>query len=103
MPRILLICALALLLSGCYTTRDRYIGGGALIGGATGAVIGGAASGGSGALVGGAIGAVAGGLIGAAIAPPEECYVRTKRGRGTGALLLTTECSAVAAGNAGTG
>ena len=80
MPKVILVCALALLLSGCYTTRDRYIGGGALIGGATGAVIGGAFRG-SGALVGAGIGAVAGGLIGAAVAPPEVCYVRTKRGR----------------------
>ena len=42
MPRLPVICALALLLSGCYTTRDRYVGGGALIGGTTGALIGGA-------------------------------------------------------------
>ena len=81
MPRLLVICALALLLSGCYTTRDRYVGGGALIGGTTGALIGGASAGTGGAVAGGAIGAVAGGLIGAAIAPPEECYVRTRSGR----------------------
>lgn len=81
MPKILFVCACALLLAGCYTTRDRYAGTGAVIGGATGAIIGGASSGTGGAVAGGLIGAAAGGLIGAAIAPPDECYVRTRRGR----------------------
>lgn len=53
--------ATALPLAACNTPQQR-VGGGALIGGATGAVIGGAATGrAGGALAGAAIGAVAGG------------------------------------------
>jgi hypothetical protein len=78
--KILLLCAMAIVLAGCQTVRQQYAAGGAIIGGTAGAIIGGASSGGSGALVGGAIGATAGALIGAAIAPPEECWIRTRRG-----------------------
>jgi uncharacterized protein YcfJ len=78
--RILLLCAMTVLLSGCYTLREQYMATGAVIGGAAGAIIGGAASGGSGALVGGAVGAGAGALIGAIVAPPNECWIRTRRG-----------------------
>ena len=78
--KILLLCAMTVLLAGCQTARQQYAGTGAVIGGATGAIIGGASSGGTGALVGGAIGATAGALIGAAVAPPEECWVQTRRG-----------------------
>jgi len=59
----------ALPLAACNTPQER-IGGGALLGGATGAVIGGVATGhAGGALAGAAIGAVAGGAIGAATGP----------------------------------
>jgi hypothetical protein len=78
--KFLLLCAMSVSLSGCYTLREQYVATGAVIGGATGAIIGGATSGGSAALVGGAIGAGAGALIGAAIAPPNECWIRTRRG-----------------------
>ena len=61
--------ATALPLAACNTPQQR-VGGGALIGGATGAVIGGAATGrAGGALASAAIGAVAGGAIGAATSP----------------------------------
>ena len=80
MKKFLLLCAMTMMLAGCQTVRQQYVGTGAVIGGATGAIIGGASSGGSGALVGGAIGATAGALIGAAVAPPEECWIRTRRG-----------------------
>ena len=80
MKKILLLCAMTVLLAGCHTVRQQYVATGAVIGGATGAIIGGVSSGGTGAVVGGAIGATAGALVGAAVAPPEECYVRTRRG-----------------------
>lgn len=64
------IAALAVLpLAGCNSPEDRAVGG-ALLGGATGAVIGAAATGrGSGALVGGALGAAGGAIIGANTRP----------------------------------
>jgi uncharacterized protein YceK len=81
MRKILLICAAALMLTGCNTVRGQYAGTGAIVGGATGAIIGGAATrSGSGALAGGAIGAAAGALIGAAAAPG-ECYARNPAGK----------------------
>jgi uncharacterized protein YcfJ len=61
--------------------RQQYVATGAVIGGATGAIIGAASSGGTGALVGGAIGTAAGAFVGAAVAPPEQCIVRTRSGR----------------------
>src|SRR5271169_2275690 len=60
--------ALAGLLSGCVSPNGDpdYTGSGALMGGATGAIIGAAAdrNSGAGALIGGAAGLIAGGLIG---------------------------------------
>jgi uncharacterized protein YcfJ len=79
--KILLLCATSLLLASCQTARQQYVATGAVIGGATGAIIGAASSGGSGAWVGGAIGTAAGAFIGAAVAPPDPCYVRTRSGR----------------------
>lgn len=80
MKKILLLCAMTTMLAGCETVRQQYVGTGAVIGGATGAIIGGASSGGTGAAVGGAIGATTGALIGAALAPPEQCWIETRRG-----------------------
>jgi uncharacterized protein YcfJ len=79
--KFLLLCATALLLSGCQTVQQQYVATGAAIGGATGAIVGAATSGGPGAWVGGAIGATTGAIIGAAVAPPEYCYVWTRSGR----------------------
>ncbi len=59
----------ALPLAGCYTPEDRAVGG-AVLGGATGAIIGAAATGRrSGAVVGGALGAAGGAIIGASTRP----------------------------------
>ena len=82
MRKLLIVGVAALSLAGCQTVAEQRAGQGALIGGATGAVIGGVAGRSAGAaLAGGAIGAVAGGMIGHATAPSEPCYVRTRSGR----------------------
>lgn len=75
MKKALLAISLAVMagasLSGCYTPQGQNAAGGAVLGGATGALVGAAATGtGTGALVGGAIGAGTGALIGAAATPP---------------------------------
>ena len=70
---ILLSVALATVLglSGCGQTRDERAVNGAVVGGATGALIGAAATGRpGGALVGGLLGAAAGTAIGANSEPP---------------------------------
>jgi hypothetical protein len=82
MRKLLIVGAAALSLGGCQTVAQDRAAGGALIGGATGAVIGGLAGRSAGAAIaGGAIGAVAGGIIGHATTPSEPCYVRTRSGR----------------------
>lgn len=71
----LAVCAI-LPLAGCNANNpgDRAAGG-ALLGGATGALIGAAATGrGSGALVGGAVGAATGAVIGASTTPQPGYY-----------------------------
>ncbi|HYC24476.1 MAG TPA: hypothetical protein VEC58_00445 [Roseiarcus sp.] len=66
----------AIALGGCDTPQGQNAAGGALLGGATGALIGAAATGGhaNGALVGGAVGAATGAMIGAASTPPGPYY-----------------------------
>ena len=73
MKKIFLIAVVGLSLAGCsMSQRDAN---GALIGGATGAVIGGVASHSwGGAAVGGAVGAVAGAAIANATAPHRHCW-----------------------------
>jgi hypothetical protein len=74
-----MVAATAIALAGCETPQQQNAAGGALLGGATGALIGTAVSGGhaSGALVGGALGAATGAMVGAAStpsAPPPGYY-----------------------------
>jgi hypothetical protein len=70
------VAAAAIMLSGCDTPQGQNAAGGALLGGATGALIGAAATGGhaNGALVGGAVGAATGAMVGAAATPPGPYY-----------------------------
>ncbi|HLH51579.1 MAG TPA: glycine zipper domain-containing protein [Roseiarcus sp.] len=65
------VCASAIALAGCETPQQQNAAGGALLGGATGAIIGSAVSHGSagGALVGGALGAATGAMVGSAATP----------------------------------
>jgi hypothetical protein len=70
--------ATALALSGCDTPQGQAAGGGAVIGGATGALLGAAISGRpEGALLGGVAGAATGAMVGSASAanapPPRRC------------------------------
>ncbi len=67
-----LAVAAALPIAGCETPQQQNAAGGALLGGAAGALIGSAADHGhaGGALVGGAIGAATGAMIGSAATPP---------------------------------
>jgi osmotically inducible lipoprotein OsmB len=68
MKRIAVVVVAGMTLSGCWNfPTSNPVVNGAIIGGATGAVIGGVASGGSGALIGGGIGAATGALIGASV------------------------------------
>lgn len=69
----------AMSLTGCYTPRDRALGG-AAIGGLGGAGIGALASGGmlGPTLAAGAVGAAGGALIGAATAPQPRYYYRRR-------------------------
>jgi hypothetical protein len=64
--------AAAIALAGCDTPQGQNAAGGALLGGATGAIIGSAVSGGhaSGAVVGGVLGAATGAMVGSAATPP---------------------------------
>ncbi|MFM9975131.1 MAG: glycine zipper domain-containing protein [Beijerinckiaceae bacterium] len=63
-------------LSACYSPGDRAVGG-AVLGGASGALIGGALGGGRGALLGGGIGAASGAIIGANTRP-QPVYVEER-------------------------
>jgi hypothetical protein len=73
MKKLLLVSIVALSLAGCSLTQRET--NGALIGGATGAVVGGVASHSwGGAAVGGAVGAVAGAVIANATAPRRHCW-----------------------------
>ena len=64
------LLASALALSGCNTPQGQNAAGGAVLGGATGALIGGLATGrAGGALAGGALGAATGAIIGSANTP----------------------------------
>jgi osmotically inducible lipoprotein OsmB len=70
--------ATALTLAGCETPQGQAAGGGAIIGGATGALLGAAISGRpEGALLGGVAGAATGAMVGSASAangpPPRRC------------------------------
>jgi len=67
-----LALAAAICVTGCYTPQGQNAAGGAVLGGATGALIGAASTGGApgAALAGGAIGALTGAAIGAAATPP---------------------------------
>jgi predicted small secreted protein len=67
-----LALAAGISLASCNTPQGQNAAGGAVLGGATGALIGAAATGGSpgAALAGGAIGAATGAAIGAAATPP---------------------------------
>jgi len=64
--------ATGIFVAGCYTPQGQNAAGGAVLGGATGALIGAAATGGApgAALAGGALGAATGAMIGAAATPP---------------------------------
>jgi Glycine zipper len=69
------VAVAAIALSGCDTPQGQNAAGGAVLGGATGALIGAAATGhASGALVGGAVGAATGAMVGAAATPPGPYY-----------------------------
>ncbi len=78
MIRLIHLCAaLAVVapLAGCNTPQGQNAAGGALLGGATGALLGAAVTGRpGGALVGGAIGAAGGAMIGSASTPPPGYY-----------------------------
>lgn len=70
--------ATTLALTGCETPQGQAAGGGAIIGGATGALLGAAISGRpEGALLGGVAGAATGAMVGSASAanrpPPRRC------------------------------
>jgi predicted small secreted protein len=71
-----LALAAGLSLAGCNTPQGQNAGAGAVLGGATGAVIGAAASGGrpGATIVGGVIGAATGAMIGSAATPPGPYY-----------------------------
>jgi hypothetical protein len=73
MNKLLLVSVVALSMAGCSMSQRET--NGALIGGATGAVVGGVASHSwGGAAVGGAVGAVAGAVIANATAPHRHCW-----------------------------
>lgn len=81
MKKLLILAAVAATIGAC-TPREERAGAGALIGGATGAVVGGLATGrAGGALAGGAIGAAGGAIIGGATAPDATCVGRDEYGR----------------------
>ena len=73
MNKLLLVSIVALSVGGCAMSQNES--NGALIGGATGAVVGGVATHSwGGAAIGGAIGAVAGAAIANATAPHRHCW-----------------------------
>ena len=73
MNKLLLVSIVALSVAGCSMTQRET--NGALIGGATGAVVGGVASHSwGGAAIGGAVGAVAGAAIANATEPHRHCW-----------------------------
>lgn len=70
-----LVAATSLSLAGCNTPEGQGAAGGAVVGGATGALLGAAISDRpSGALLGGVAGAAAGAMIGSASARPHDEY-----------------------------
>ncbi len=74
-PHVLALAS-ALSVAGCNTPQGQNAAGGAVVGGATGALIGAATTGrASGALVGGAIGAAGGAVLGSALTPNDPGYV----------------------------
>lgn len=69
MKKLIAMAAVALALGAC-TPHEERVGGGAVLGAATGAVIGGLATGrAGGALAGAAIGGVGGAIVGSATSP----------------------------------
>jgi len=81
MKKWLAMGAVVLSLGAC-TAQEERAGAGALIGGATGAVIGGLATGrAGGAVAGGVIGAAGGAIIGGATAPADRCPYGVYRDR----------------------
>ena len=75
-----LALAAALSLSACDTPQGQNAAGGAVLGGATGALIGAAITGRpGGALVGGVTGAAAGAMIGSAATPQQPGYAPPPR------------------------
>jgi len=78
---LLVVAVSGLTVTGCTTPEGRpdYTASGALVGGATGAMVGSMARHpGSGALVGGALGAVVGGLIGHGMDQAQEAQLRAQ-------------------------
>jgi osmotically inducible lipoprotein OsmB len=74
MKKLMAIAAVGLALGAC-TPHEERVGGGALVGAATGAVIGGLATGrAGGALAGAAIGGAGGAIIGSATSPYRRGY-----------------------------
>ncbi len=77
---ISLAVATTISLAGCNTPQGQNAVGGAVVGGATGALIGAAATGRpGGAVVGGAIGALGGAAIGSALTPSDPYYAPARR------------------------
>lgn len=77
MKKILIVLAIAAGVAGCNNTEK-----GAVIGGASGALIGGLASGDAGgAIIGGIAGTAVGALIGNVADQPGKCYYRGRDGR----------------------
>jgi hypothetical protein len=75
-----LALATALSLSACDTPQGQNAAGGALLGGATGALLGAAITGRpGGAMIGGVTGAAAGAMIGSATTPQEPGYAPPPR------------------------
>jgi hypothetical protein len=73
-----LVVACALSAAGCNTPQGQNAAGGAIVGGAGGALLGAAVTGGKpgGAIVGGVLGAATGAMVGSAMtpsAPPRQC------------------------------
>ena len=70
-----LVFALALPMAACNTPQGQNAAGGAIIGGAGGALLGAAVTGGKpgGAVVGGVLGAATGAMVGSAVTPQHQC------------------------------
>ncbi len=76
-----LALAMAASVAGCNTPQGQNAAGGAVLGGATGALLGAAVTGGrpGGAIVGGIGGAVAGAMVGSAMTPQDPGYAPPPR------------------------